>query len=75
MELPAKRDPDAFLMLLSTVASPVSGVFCSSVSGTVTTSGCSRHGFKTVLYFCSTDPFSESAVLGLQSFPVLGVFF
>jgi hypothetical protein len=36
MELPAKRDPDAFLMLLSTLASPVSGVFCSSVSGTVT---------------------------------------
>jgi hypothetical protein len=34
MELPAKRDPDAFLMLLSTLASPVSGVFCSSVSGT-----------------------------------------
>jgi hypothetical protein len=38
------------------------------------TNGCSRHGFKTVLYFCSTDPFSKSAVLGLQSFPVLGVF-
>jgi hypothetical protein len=34
MELPAKRDPDALLMLLSTLASPVSGVFCSSVSGT-----------------------------------------
>jgi hypothetical protein len=39
------------------------------------TSGCSRHGFKTILYFCSTDPFSKSAVLGLQSFPVLGVIF
>jgi hypothetical protein len=31
-----KRDTDAFLMLLSTLTSPVSGVFCSSVSGTVT---------------------------------------
>jgi hypothetical protein len=26
------------------------------------TSGCSRHGFKTVLYFCSTDPFSKSMI-------------